>query len=69
MGMRHSHTDIPNSEPPPRYSENETDLGEGEAAINARSEFVRNAFLADPDDVEYFERLFRGAVDVYRPRN
>ena len=69
MGMRHSHTDIPNSEPPPRYSENETDLGEGEAAINARSEFVRKAQLADPDDVEHVDGLLKGAVDIYRPRN
>ena len=68
MGMPHLHMGIPNLEPP-YDSDNETDFDEGEAAIKARSEFVRNALEADPDDVEYADGLLNGAVDFYRPRN
>ena len=38
-------------------------MDEGDAAAEARSDFVNMVLSAEPDDVGNVERLLRGAVD------
>ena len=45
------------------HSGEETEMDEGDAAAEARSDFVNMVLSAEPDDVGNVERLLRGAVD------